>query len=47
MRGVREIEDTRPVHVRLMVVTLGTYPVKQLTTAAQVEAEIEVVGCLD
>ena len=30
-----------------MVVTLGTYPVKKLAAAAQVEAEIEVIGCLD
>ena len=30
-----------------MVVTLGTYPVEKLATAAQVKYKVQVVRCLD
>jgi hypothetical protein len=43
----RRLQDKRAIYARLMVVTLGAYPVKELSTTAQVEDQIQVVGCLD
>jgi hypothetical protein len=43
----RRLQDKKAIYARLMVVTLGAYPVKELSTTAQVEDQIQVVGCLD
>jgi hypothetical protein len=46
MRVLRRLQDRRPHNIRFMVIALGTYPVKKLSATAQVEAKVQVVGCL-
>jgi hypothetical protein len=43
----KRLQDKRAIHARLMVVTLGTYPVKKLSATAQVEDQVQIVGCLN
>ncbi len=44
---LERLHDARPHHVRLMVVTLGTYPIEKLAAAAQVKDKVQVVRSLD
>ena len=43
----RRLQNKKAIYARLMVVTLGAYPVKKLSATAQVEDQVQVVGCLD
>src|SRR6267142_1160541 len=43
----RRVQDKRAIHARLMVVTLGAYPVKKPSATAQVEDQVQIVGCLN
>src|SRR5712671_1126507 len=36
-----KVQDIRPLGLRLMVVTLGAYPVKEFTSTAQVETKVQ------
>jgi hypothetical protein len=42
----RDCGNKRLSYLRFIVVTLGTYSVEEFSSATQVKAKIQVVGCL-